>query len=178
MPLCSPPRSAVMVNGGWWWECSEERGRVLLRGYVWEGGRGGGSALSKGSHSPALWGLVGLQHLRKHSCPAFPGPCHSHHRYRGIPPHLWSCSACLCTRCKQRSHRARSWRCRILDEQGPAETHVGRLQAEGRWCGSDQAPFFTCPGAGRQGAQEEEKGCREAEPGHLQDLAGGLLRKF
>ena len=38
------------------------------------------------------------------------------------------------------------------------------------------APLFTPLGAGHQGAQEEEEGCREAEPAHLQGLAGGLLR--
>lgn len=64
----------------------------------------------------------------------------------------------------------------VPDEMGPAGTRVGRLPAEGRWPGSDQAALFIPWGAGHQGAQEEEEGCREAEPAHLQGLAGGLLR--
>lgn len=62
------------------------------------------------------------------------------------------------------------------DFPGLAGPRVGRLQAEGRPLGSDQAALFIPWGAGHQGAQEEEEGCREAEPAHLQGLAGGLLR--
>ena len=35
---------------------------------------------------------------------------------------------------------------------------------------------FIHRGAVHQDNQEEEKGCREAEPVHLRGLAGGLLR--
>ena len=61
----------------------------------------------------------------------------------------------------------------VPDEQGPAGTHVGRQVA---WLGPDSS--LHPAGCWPQGAQEEEKCCREAEPAHLQGLARELLTFF
>ena len=63
----------------------------------------------------------------------------------------------------------------VPEEQGPAGTHVRRLQAEGRLRGLGRGIGFIPLGASRQGAQEDRKGCREAELAHLHGFAGGLL---
>ena len=172
--LLPPPRRAVMLGRGV---------RVRLQGRERQGSAEEGrlekeaeeTQITQKQPQPSpVWGLLGLQHIKEHSCQTLLGPVAA---TTGADALLLTQEVVLLPFASAVSKGLAEPGHGVVEvpgEHGPAGTGVWRLQTEGR----EQAVFVavvTLWGAGHQGAQEDQKGCGEAEPAHLHGLAGGLL---
>ena len=121
-----------------------------------------------------MWGLLGLQHLREHSCQTLLGPVAA---TTGADTLLLIQEVVLLPSASTVSKGQAEPGHGVLEVPGEhdlAGTGVWRLQTEGR-AQAVLVAFITLWGAGHQGAQKDQKGCGEAELAHLCGLAGGLL---
>ena len=125
-----------------------------------------------------MWGLLGLQHLWEHSCQILLCPVAAPtgaDTLLLIPEVVLLPSASAVSKgLAEPGHGVEE----VPGEHGPAGPGVWRLQTEGRAQAIVLVAVVTLWGAGHQGAQEDQKGCGEAEPAHLRGLTGGLLWCF